>query len=222
MTAHDLISSLHSAFTALFLASAHLGNILPTLRDANVSAPFNHLFDGAASENDLAALRELILQQEARVADIRVQSGRNMDMMLLPLRPTPKASAPTIQQAAHEAARRRSRLPNEIPNSVPRQPSRIEQAYIFRLSQLILRHRLEVIPAVREAEKQRSKAKENSKKDATATEDKKKASETLVYTENGRGNAVGEVASSATEDTSKDQKLDPASSDTQASSAEVS
>lgn len=169
MTAHDLVASLHSAYTAVILASSHLGPLLPTLRNPTANTSFNHLFDGAASEKDMMGLRELVMQQETRLADIHIQSGRNQDMNLLPLRPLPKSSVSTLQQAANEAAKRRSKPRNLGTGPSVRQPSRLEQTFIHRLSQLILRHRLEVIPAVREAEKKRS-ASRHERKEVHRTE----------------------------------------------------
>lgn len=163
MTAHDLVASLHSAYTALILASSHLGPLLPTLRNPTVNTTFNHLFDGAASEKDMNGLHELVMQQEAKLADIHIQSGRNQDMNLLPLRPIPKSSVSTLQQAANEAAKRRSKPRITGTGPSVRQPSRLEQTFIYRLSQLILRHRLEVIPAVREAEKKRATSRQERK-----------------------------------------------------------
>lgn len=80
MTAHDMIAALHSVYTALILASAHLGPLLPTLRDPNANLAMNHLFDGATSDKDLRDLRDLIAQQELRSVDLSIQSGRNLDM----------------------------------------------------------------------------------------------------------------------------------------------
>lgn len=114
---------------------------------------------------------------------------------LLPLRPKAKADVPTIQTAANEAAKRRARSANQAALSpfIVRQPSKLEQTFIYRLSQSILRHRLEVIPVVREAIKTRSvrsTAKNDKKENAEDKERKGDAAAQVVEQDKESANSA--------------------------------